>query len=77
MKNTTMCVASLLGGLIIGSALAMLFTPQSGPELRHHIKGFVDDEVSKLKTKADAVHDKLKAEIEAARCKCGAEEKEA
>lgn len=71
MKNTTMCIASLLGGMILGSALAMLFTPQSGPELRHQIKGFIDEEMGELKNKAEAVHDKLKAEIEAARCKCG------
>ena len=31
---------------------------------------FVDDEVEKMKSKAEAMHDKLKAEIEEARCKC-------
>lgn len=77
MKNTTMCIASLLGGMILGSALAMLFTPQSGAELRHQIKGFVEDEMGKFKSKADSVHEKLKAEIEAARCKCGEEEAKA
>ncbi|MBO5187718.1 MAG: YtxH domain-containing protein [Alistipes sp.] len=70
MKHTTICVAAMLGGMIIGSALAMLLTPQSGPELRHRIKDFVDDEVEKMKSKAEAMHDKLKAEIEEARCKC-------
>ena len=48
MKNTTICIASMLGGVIIGSALAMLFTPQSGPELRHKIKDLIDDEVLEL-----------------------------
>ena len=38
MKNTGIAIVSLVGGLIIGSALTMLFTPQSGPELRRKIK---------------------------------------
>ena len=33
MKNTGIAIVSLVGGMIIGSALTMLFTPQSGPEL--------------------------------------------
>lgn len=70
MRHTTICVASLLGGMIIGSALAMLLTPQSGPALRHKIKELVEDEVDMLKSKADALQSKLKAEIEEARCKC-------
>lgn len=70
MRHTTICVASLLGGMIIGSALAMLLTPQSGPALRHKIKDFVDEEVDKMKMKADEIHDRLKAGIEEARCKC-------
>lgn len=74
MKNTTICIASMLGGVIIGSALAMLFTPQSGPELRHKIKDLIDDEVEKLKSKAAQAHDQLKVEIEQARCKCDQEQ---
>uniref|UniRef100_UPI004056CD2E YtxH domain-containing protein n=1 Tax=Alistipes sp. TaxID=1872444 RepID=UPI004056CD2E len=59
MKQTTVCVASLLGGLIIGSALAMLLTPQSGPELRSNIRDLFDKEV-----------DKVRQEIDKVRCKC-------
>lgn len=59
MKQTTICVASLLGGLILGSALAMLLTPQSGPELRHNLRHAFDQEV-----------DKLKQELEKVRCHC-------
>ena len=44
MKNTGIILASLLGGLIVGSALTMLFTPQSGPETRKQIKDFINDE---------------------------------
>lgn len=49
MKNTCFCFASLLGGLLVGSALTMLFTPQSGPELRAAIKDFIDKEVDKAR----------------------------
>ena len=40
MKNTGIAIVSLVGGMIIGSALTMLFTPQSGP---------IDDEFDKVK----------------------------
>ena len=66
MKNTGIILASLLGGLIVGSALTMLFTPQSGPETRKQIKGFINDEIDKMKSQVDKVHDK----IEEARCHC-------
>ena len=59
MKHTTICVASLLGGMIIGSALAMLLTPQSGPELRNNLREAFDREI-----------DKVKNEIDKARCHC-------
>ncbi|MBE6196079.1 MAG: YtxH domain-containing protein [Rikenellaceae bacterium] len=59
MKHTTICVASLLGGMIIGSALAMLLTPQSGPELRNNLREAFDREI-----------DKVKSEIDKARCHC-------
>ena len=52
--------------MIIGSALTMLFTPQSGPELRQKIKDSIDDEIDKVKDKLG----KVEREIEAARCKC-------
>ncbi len=66
MKNTGIILASLLGGLIVGSALTMLFAPQSGPETRKQIKDFINDEIDKMKEKVDKVHDK----IEEARCHC-------
>ncbi|MDE6857202.1 MAG: YtxH domain-containing protein [Alistipes sp.] len=49
MKNTCFCFASLVGGLLVGSALTMLLTPQSGPELRAAIKDFIDKEVDKAR----------------------------
>ncbi len=67
MKNTGLIITSLLGGLIVGSALTMLFTPQSGVETRKQIKDFLNDEIDKMKEKVEKVHE----QIEEARCKCG------
>ncbi len=66
MKNTGIIITSLLGGLIVGSALTMLFTPQSGSETRKQIKDFINDELDKMKNQVDKVHEQL----EEARCKC-------
>ena len=66
MKNTCIAIVSLVGGLIIGSALTMLFTPQSGPELRRKIKESIDDEIERVKNKLNEVEE----QIEEARCRC-------
>ncbi|HIV32573.1 MULTISPECIES: YtxH domain-containing protein [unclassified Alistipes] len=66
MKNTGIAIVSLVGGLIIGSALTMLFTPQSGPELRRKIKESLGDEIDRMKEKLNEVEE----QIEQARCKC-------
>ena len=66
MKNTGLAIVSLVGGLIIGSALTMLFTPQSGPELRRKIKESLGDEIDRMKEKLNEVEE----QIEQARCKC-------
>lgn len=66
MKNTGIIITSLLGGLIVGSALTMLFAPQSGMETRKQIKDFLSDEIDKMKEKVEKVHE----QIEEARCKC-------
>ena len=66
MKNTGIVIVSLVGGLIIGSALTMLFTPQSGPELRRKIKDTLDSEIDRVKNKLSEVEE----QIEEARCRC-------
>ena len=66
MKNTGIAIVSLVGGLIIGSALTMLFTPQSGTELRRKIKDSIDDEIERVKNKLNEVEE----QIEEARCRC-------
>ncbi len=66
MKNTGIVIVSLLGGLLVGSALTMLFTPQSGPEFRKQIKDLFDTELDKVKDK-----------VEQMRCKCNEKEEHA
>lgn len=66
MKNTGIVIVSLIGGMIVGSALTMLFTPQSGAEFRRQIKDLIDDEVDMVKAKVG----KFEEKIEEARCKC-------
>lgn len=66
MKNTGHSIALLIGGMLVGSALTMLFTPQSGPELRRQIKDLINDEVDKMRDVVDEVEQK----IEEARCRC-------
>ena len=74
MKHTGICVTSLVGGMIIGSALAMLLTPQSGPELRHKLKDMAVEGIDKAKNQADKMQQMIKEQIEQARCKCESHE---
>ena len=66
MKNTGVVIASLVGGMILGSALTMLFTPQSGADLRRQIRDLLDNEVEKLRDKVGQVEEM----IAEARCRC-------
>lgn len=66
MKNTGIVIASLVGGMILGSALTMLFTPQSGADLRRQIRDLLDNEVEKLRDKVGQVEEM----IEEARRRC-------
>lgn len=59
MKNTGNSILSLVGGMLIGSVVTMLFTPKSGPEMRKQIKDLIDEEVDKMKEKAGKVRDEL------------------
>lgn len=63
MKNTGICIISLVGGMVVGSALAMLLTPQSGPELRHQIKHFMEEEMAKAKERAEQIKGHLREEM--------------
>ena len=56
----------MLGGMVIGATLAMLLTPQSGPELRRQIKDFAID---KAKAAARKAQGKAEEKIEEVRGK--------
>ncbi|MBO5882046.1 MAG: YtxH domain-containing protein [Alistipes sp.] len=60
MKNTSICIFSALGGALVGAAVAMLVTPQSGRELRGKLHEAFDDT-------ARRIHDDL------CRCKSSSE----
>lgn len=54
MKHPGICtLASFLGGMLVGSIVTMLVTPQSGPELRTKIRDYVDEEVEKIRCHCD------------------------
>ncbi len=53
MKNTGLCIISMLGGAIVGSVLTMFLTPQSGPELRESLRDFVEKEVDKIRCRCE------------------------
>lgn len=50
MRNSSLCLLSALGGAVLGAAIAMLVTPQSGKELRHKIRAAVNDAAEKIRT---------------------------
>ena len=60
MKHTCYCFASMLGGMVIGSALAMLLTPKSGPEMREALKELACKEADKVRGKYDEFKNELK-----------------
>jgi len=39
--------------MLVGAALAMLFTPKSGPELREYIRDFVDKEIDRTRCRCN------------------------
>ena len=50
MKHSGICnLVSCLGGMLVGSVVTMLVTPQSGPELRTKIRDYVDQETEKIR----------------------------
>jgi gas vesicle protein len=50
MRNSSLCLLSALGGAVLGAAIAMLVTPQSGRELRNKIRAAVNDAAEKIRT---------------------------
>ena len=49
MKDSVLCVFSMLGGMILGSAVALALTPKTGREWRDSIRELIDKEVDKMR----------------------------
>lgn len=46
MKSPVLCMFSVLGGMVLGSALALALTPKTGSELRKAMHDFVNEEIA-------------------------------
>ena len=55
MKDSVLCVFSMLGGMILGSAVALALTPKTGREWRDSIRDFVDKEIDKVRCHCNEV----------------------
>ncbi len=51
MKNTSTTVCSLLGGIVIGSAITCFYKSHKGEKMRQCIKDFVDEHMEEIKSK--------------------------
>jgi gas vesicle protein len=47
MKNTTACIFSVLGGMVLGSAIALALAPKTGEEMRGFVRNFLNEEIDK------------------------------
>ena len=47
MKNSTLCIFSVLGGMALGSAVALALTPKTGQEMRQFVREFLNEEMAK------------------------------
>ena len=46
----------MLGGAIIGSALTIFLTPQSGPEMRNSLREYFEKEADKIRCRCNENH---------------------
>ena len=49
MKTGTVCLLLALGGAVVGAAVAMLVTPQSGRELRGKIRTAINEAQERMR----------------------------
>ena len=50
MKNTTLCFVSVLGGMVLGSAVALALAPKTGQEMRSFVRDFLNEEIDKWRS---------------------------
>ena len=53
MKQSGLCIITLLGGAMIGAAITMLITPKTGRQMRDSIRDFVNDEWERMRCKCN------------------------
>lgn len=61
MRKESLCM--LAGGLVVGAAVALLFAPDKGSDLRKKIKKMFRDEYDKIKDEFEKIKDKCDIEI--------------
>lgn len=54
MKNTT-CIATFIGGLVLGAAIAALVTPRTGQEVRESLRDLANKGIDKARNKYQEV----------------------
>ena len=62
-NSGSMFLSFLLGG-VVGAGLALLLTPQSGPETREKIRGFADDVRNKTTHYVDDTKEKVSSYVD-------------
>ena len=50
MKNTTLCIFLVLGGMVLGSAVALALAPKTGQEMRSFVRDFLNEEIDKWRS---------------------------
>lgn len=60
MKATS-CIATFIGGVIVGAAATMLLTPRTGEEMRESIRDMAKKGVEKARDKYQEVSGKIEA----------------
>ena len=53
MKNSGLCLLTLLGGALVGAAVTMLVTPKSGREMRDTLREFVNAVLEAMRCKCN------------------------
>lgn len=53
MKQSGLCIVTLLGGALMGAAITMLVTPKTGRQMRDSIRDFITDEMEKMRCKCN------------------------